>query len=429
MKNNLKRNLISIFEHKKDSVLFFIVIFVLSTFMIIYLASYKISNKMSDVIKDNVIIDFTVEEGFVNVEDFKYLQEYLDENKLQFTSYINQLKRLKETIDSLNIDNSTFYFKANIDNYNLKSINKDLFEKDEYYISEGRFFDDYEIKENTYLALAYEDFHYEVNGEYKECALNDKIKIADKEFEIVGFFKKDKAYQMLKNNSHYEDTDLILTSNTLLDIATIDSKLTCPVFSFTVTGVDSFKQVSETLNKALGKIKIKDGFNPYKVSYDDSMLEKLEKPIATLKLFLQVISIFMAIIMFVLLTSFLLCVISARKNEFNIYMILGQSKLKTSLNFLNEVLLISLLAFILSTPVAYKTSDYLSNSLIDANLQRQRRIAVISKNEEEIDIFTASKKAYEDYTLQLNTSDYALVFMCEIFLISFSCLSIGLTKK
>ena len=62
--------------------------------------------------------------------------------------------------------------------------------------------------------------------------------------------------------------------------------------------------------------------------------------------------------------------------------------------------------------------------MIQSNLKRQERIAIISDNQDNMDIFKSTKDAYEDYSLTLNTNDYLYVFGLTTLIILISQVSV-----
>ena len=62
--------------------------------------------------------------------------------------------------------------------------------------------------------------------------------------------------------------------------------------------------------------------------------------------------------------------------------------------------------------------------MISANLKRQERIAIISNNQDDMDIFKATKNAYKDYHFSLTKKDYLIVFSLTSLVIFISQISV-----
>ncbi len=436
MLNDLKRTILSIKEHKKDSILIFLIILILTTFMMVYHLFYLSANKMSQTIKDNVKINIELDGGFLQETKSDDLSLYLEQNTLNYNFYLNHIKRLQKifdtstTYDKVSSTSSLLYLSIenNLNSYYkyVYSFNSDAFINDNYQILEGKMLDENNngILINRVVTIENED------GTYTEPKLGDIVTFTNSNgntfsYEIIGIFDYTNNGQVLTNDLMYDktQTSFILPLQQLYEMTTLTNILYIKNPTIKIVGIDNANSLYKYINKELSYLKFtKDdtiaqksdvplqGYQNYSVSIDDTMAKQLEKPIDNIKILFQIISIFMIVIMFILLSSFILCVLNSRIHDFGIFIALGQSKLKTIINFLREIFIIAIVAFILSIPITNKLTNIISNSLINSNLKRQERIAIISNNQDDIDIFKSTKEAYKDYNLILNTNDYLYVF-------------------
>ncbi len=436
MLNDLKRTILSIKEHKKDSILIFLIILILTTFMMVYHLFYLSANKMSQTIKDNVKINIELDGGFLQETKSDDLSLYLEQNTLNYNFYLNHIKRLQKifdtstTYDKVSSTSSLLYLSIenNLNSYYkyVYSFNSDAFINDNYQILEGKMLDENNngILINRVVTIENED------GTYTEPKLGDIVTFTNSNgntfsYEIIGIFDYTNNGQVLTNDLMYDktQTSFILPLQQLYEMTTLTNILYIKNPTIKIVGIDNANSLYKYINKELSYLKfIKDdtiaqksdvplqGYQNYSVSIDDTMAKQLEKPIDNIKILFQIISIFMIVIMFILLSSFILCVLNSRIHDFGIFIALGQSKLKTIINFLREIFIIAIVSFILSIPITNKLTNIISNSLINSNLKRQERIAIISNNQDDIDIFKSTKEAYKDYNLTLNTNDYLYVF-------------------
>ena len=450
MLNDLKRTLLSIKEHKKDSILIFLIVLILTTFMMIYWVFYLSANKMSQTIKDNVKISIDVDGGFLNKTKSEDLSIYLEQQKLNYNFYLNHIKSLQNifdtstTYDGVSSTSSITYLSIENDlnsSYRyVYSYDEDVFINDNYKITNGRTFDSNNdgILVNQVISIENED------GTYSSPELDDIVTFTNSNgdsfsYKIIGFFDYESNNQVLTNDLLYDihQTSFMLPIEELYKMSTLDNILYIEQPTIKVTGVDNANKLYSYINSQLNYLRfVKNedaelksdvpvtGYENYSASIDDSMAKQLEKPIDNIKILFQIISIFMIIIMFILLSSFILCVLNSRIHDFGIFIALGQSKLKTIINFLREIFIIAIIAFILSIPISNKLTSIISNSMIQSNLKRQERIAIISENQDNMDIFKSTKDAYEDYSLTLNTNDYLYVFGLTTLIILISQVSV-----
>ena len=157
----------------------------------------------------------------------------------------------------------------------------------------------------------------------------------------------------------------------------------------------------------------------YSLTYDNSLITKLNKPINNLTKLFQSASIITILIMFLLLFNFLNLIVYKRKYEMAIFISIGQSKIRTMFNFFLEILLISNLAFILSVPIGNKIASSITENMIISNINKQELMAEIAGNES-IDELEISKMAYKDYNLEIDLNTCLIVYISSITIVFIS---------
>ena len=434
--NDIKRIFLSIKEHKKDSILIFLIVFALTTFMMIYWVFYLSSEQMSNTIKDNVKIKIEVDGGFLEFINTDYLNSYLAQQELSYSFYVNHIKELVNMFDELSyiegVSSSPAVIEINLNNNISDSKNyvysydEKVFYNDNLVIKEGMNFGntyDGGILANSYVSIQDED------GNWNPIELDDVVTFTNSNdetfsYKVIGIFDFNDTGDILSSKKLYnsDSTAYILPIEEIYKITTLEDIINISYPTISVTGYDNSNKVLSCINSFYEKIefppaKIDDDnkttpvtFSKYEATRDDSMYQELQKPIRNIKVLFQAISIFMIIIMFVLLCSFILCVLNSRIHDFGIFIALGQSKMKTIFNFLIEILLISFFAYIISIPISFKLANNISEAMVESNLKRQQRIAIISDNEDNIDVFNSTKEAYKEYSLELTAKDYLCVF-------------------
>ena len=99
-----------------------------------------------------------------------------------------------------------------------------------------------------------------------------------------------------------------------------------------------------------------------------------------------------------------------RRKTFGIFIALGQGKLKTISNFIFEVIIIYSIAFLLSLPLAIKLEEKSFILMNEANINRQKKIAKISRKEDDIDIFEISEDIIDNYKVEYSTNEFVLTY-------------------
>lgn len=437
MLNDLKRTLLSIKEHKKDSILIFIIVLILTSFMMIYWIFYLSANQMSKTIKDNVKININISGGFIENQKSEEISLYLTQNELDYDFYLKHIKTIQNIYDEIltyeGVNSTSSIMQMPIDNninstYKyIYSYNQDVFDNDNYKIVEGKTFDENYDKGILVNSVISKD---NGDGTYIELQLDDLVSFTNSQgevftYKIIGFFNHQSTNNIMIDDLMYDlyETSFILPTDELYKMTTLNNTLYITVPTIKVTGVSNADTLETYLKSSLKKLKFEKSkaknmedqsapvsFENYALTIDDSLSKQLEKPIDNIKFLFQIISIFMIVIMFVLLSSFILCVLNSRIHDFGIFIALGQSKLKLIFNFIIEIFIIAILAFLLSIPVSLKLTSFISESMISSNLKRQERIAIISENQDNIDIFKTTEEAYKDYKLTLDAKDYLYVF-------------------
>ncbi len=108
-----------------------------------------------------------------------------------------------------------------------------------------------------------------------------------------------------------------------------------------------------------------------------------------------------------------------RKRDIAIFIALGQTKIKTILNFFLEIVLITTFAFVISIPIGYKITTSITENMIVSNINKQELIADITGNTS-IDELEITRQAYKDYSLNIDIITCALVYLTSIVIVFIS---------
>lgn len=444
---------LSIKNHKQDSLIIFLIMFLLSFFINFYGLFYKSSDSFDTSINQKVKVGINIDnitsfnnEGllnFYNENKYEYFDEFFDSYKNYFISFKNKIDNLKQ---NENVDTSEVLLKnkmllKNGSDVNVYSFDQDIFEKENFVIEVGRMFLESETDQNTNYILAREDISVN-HGDYSSyIETGDIITLIDSsnnehDFEVIGTFKYNGKTNALKeNNGQYSnsETDFILTYKDVVLISSYNNLLSLSNPNIKVKGIDNAQVISNCLSNELNGILISDGKVSKnlecRIEINDSLAIDVSKPIKNMKTIMLVISIIMISIMLILLYSLLKFIGDKRKKNFGIFIALGQSKIKTIINFVFEVIIIYSLAFILSLPFAIKLEEKAFVLMNDANLSRQETIAKISRKEDDIDIFEVSDDIVNNYKVEYKTYDFILTYCIGLMVIivsglnSFACIS------
>lgn len=466
MLNDIKRTLLSIKEHKKDTILIFLIVLILTTFMMIYWVFYLSAEQMSKSINNKTKVSIEINGRlFKGCEDENKLHELFEnmhENKNEieddhfinclksYTNYFNNTYNLISGLSKYDyVLENKYVVKADFicllendtykNNVTISSFDNGLLEN--YKLINGRYFTQAEIEGGGSSIIVDSDIFLTNNdGITSQVCVGDTIILLngnneEKVFEVIGVVKKENA------NTSFSDTDLynnpiLLPSIDILSFAGSGNYLRSSNIYVTVEGKENFDNTLSFLQNHLINYKVSCGKesinNSLEYTVDDSLNNSLQVPIQSIKKLFQVISYIMLIVMFILLFSLLIYVSNSRRRDFGIFIAMGQTKAKTIFNFLSEILIISTMAFLISAPISYKIGISISDYMISTNLKVQEKVAKISNYQEDKDIFEISVSVNNEYKLEFNFSSYLIVygFVLAIILTSctFSLINISLIK-
>ena len=434
MNKTIRNIYLSIINNKQDSLVIFLIMFILCFFINFYGLFYKSSENFDTNINEKVKVSINVEniqsfneEGllsFYNENKYEDFDKYFESYKNYFVSFKNKIDNLKQNDD---VDTSEVLLKNKVllkngSDVNVYSYDEDIFEKENYMIDTGRTFLESEIDQNTNYILVREDVSIN-HGDYSSyIEVGDIITLIDSsnneyDFEVIGTFKHNgKANAIKENNIQYvaSEIDFILTYKDVAMISSYNNLLSLTAPNIKVNGIDNARTIANRLSNDLNSITIYDGIISKKleckIETDDSLAKDVSKPVENMKMMILVISVVMIIIMFILLYSLLKFIGSKRRKSFGIFIALGQGKFKTISNFIFEVIIIYSIAFLLSLPLAIKLEEKSFILMNEANLNRQEKIAKISRKEDDIDIFEISEDIIDNYKVEYNANEFVLTY-------------------
>ncbi len=440
MLNDLKRTILSIKEHKLDSIIIFFIVLILTTLMMVYWTFYKVSDDFSTSIKNNTKVNIILTHKTSSYADDKQLSELFANNKDAFNTYKNQLAYFVQFINSLNDDTknitshsllhcefkSDIQNKTNISDIDIYSSDETLFNDEDFIITKGRYLYDNDINkiivnENSYKQINDETITSLDVGDIISLTGNDKESF---EYEIVGLYTNNSTKTIIDNNSLYDkNVSAILLTKDIIKMLSPNDKPYLTKGIVTLISEEYSKDLINDINSSYKSIVIdKDGIKlemSYSLDYDNSLITKLNKPIKSLSKLFQIASIITVLIMLLLLFNFLNLLVHKRKRDIAIFIALGQTKIKTILNFFLEIVLITTFAFVISIPIGYKITTSITENMIVSNINKQELIADITGNTS-IDELEITRQAYKDYSLNIDIITCALVYLTSIVIVFIS---------
>ena len=396
-KHYFKRIFESIITRRKDSILIFSIIFILSFFIVVATCISRLGTNISNSVKDNIEISI-----YTSDAEFRTNRE------------------------CINIDDEfTYYCRDNNCSYE-SSYGTEAYTKDEY----GN-------KSNGILASAvsYDAFahsNYEITNhlsDTNQVLVNagmlieegDKIDIYIKDkpytFEVVGFFINNDSSISSKNPYYDGETKFIINKDEFFSIAKENNIKLKPNFM----GIKTYGTTYEELELTFKDIIDKEA-KSYTISSNIDEYNKVVKPSESLKDLYNVIMIVMVFISCLLLINVITFLNEKRIHEYAVLLAIGQSKLLSIISFALEILIIAFLAISLSFPIGIRVAKSSADKMLEANIKRQERMAMISGNQEDFDVFEKQLALYEEYEVSISTLDVVYIYLINDTFILVSCL-------
>lgn len=447
MKNNLRRILNSIINHKKDSLLIFGLVFILASFVMIYWLFYFSCSTLVSSINDKTTISAILKEGALNGKDESSLNSIFSENKISlndsvFNLYKDYYSKVLDDVTKLNDDEnvlkssiaikSSFKIFQNVDSLVKTSVvgfDEEGFNDDGYTLIMGNF----PSKDNEIIVdedfFVYEDEHnYYLDVGCFAYMKNSKGDI--REYEVVGIYKKDSDSNSFNENMLYSNVEVMMSNTEIIDFAYMDDCLGISSIILKIRGLDYSNKLVNELKRSLNVIKIGNDNNfiypEFALEVDDTIANELIAPVRSMKNLFQVIAVIMIVIMMILLCNFMFYIVNKRRKELAIFMALGEKRIEVIRKFLLEVVVIYTISFILACPFSYLIGKNISNDMLKSNLSMQNRIATIANGEDAKEISSISEEVTNEYNLSLGALDYLLVYAsCGILIVLSSSLAIN----
>ena len=447
MKNNLRRILNSIINHKKDSLLIFGLVFILASFVMIYWLFYFSCSTLVSSINDKATISAILKEGALNGKDESSLNSIFSENKISlndsvFNLYKDYYSKVLDDVTKLNDDENvlkssiaikgSFKIFQNVDSLVKTSVvgfDEEGFNDDGYTLIMGNF----PNKDNEIIVdedfFVYEDEHnYYLDVGCFVYMKNSKGDI--REYEVVGIYKKDSDSNSFNENMLYSNAEVMMSNTEIIDFAYMDDCLGISSIILKIRGLDYSNKLVSELKRSLNVIKIGNDNNfiypKFALEVDDTIANELIAPVRSMKNLFQVIAVIMIVIMMILLCNFMFYIVNKRRKELAIFMALGEKRIEVIRKFLLEVVVIYTISFILVCPFSYLIGKNISNDMLKSNLSMQNRIATIANGEDAKEISSISEEVTNEYNLSLGALDYLLVYAsCGILIVLSSSLAIN----
>ena len=396
-KHFFKRIFESIITRRKDSFLIFSIIFILSFFIIVATCISRLGTNISNSVKDNIEISV-----YTNDVDFKNNEDCIDIDD-DFTYYCR---------DNNCIYESSYDAKAYIKNeYGNKSevvlasaVSYDAFTSSNYEIT-NYFNDTNQVLVNAGMLIE--------EGDKIDIYIKDKPYT----FEVVGFFINNDSSISSKNPYYDGETKFIINNDDFFSIAKENNIKLTPNFMGIKTYGTTYEELELTFKDIIDKEAKK-----YTISSNIDEYNKVVKPSESLKDLYNVIMIVMVFISCLLLINVITFLNEKRIHEYAVLLAIGQSKLLSIISFALEILIIAFLAISLSFPIGIRVAKSSADKMLEANIKRQERMAMISGNQEDFDVFEKQLALYEEYEISISTLDVVYIYLINDTFILVSCL-------
>ena len=396
-KHYFKRIFESIITRRKESILIFSIIFILSFFIIVATCISRLGTNISNSVKDNIEISV-----YTNDVDFKNNEDCIDIDD-DFTYYCR---------DNNCIYESSYDAKAYIkDEYGNKSevvlasaVSYDAFTSSNYEIT-NYFSDTNQVLVNAGMLIE--------EGDKIDIYIKDKPYT----FEVVGFFINNDSSISSKNPYYDGETKFIINKDDFFSIAKENNIKLTPNFM----GIKTYGTTYEELELTFKDIIDKEA-KSYTISSNIDEYNKVVKPSESLKDLYNVIMIVMVFISCLLLINVITFLNEKRIHEYAVLLAIGQSKLLSIISFALEILIIAFLAISLSFPLGIRVAKSSADKMLEANIKRQERMAMISGNQEDFDVFEKQLALYEEYEISISTLDVVYIYLINDTFILVSCL-------
>lgn len=396
-KHYFKRIFESIITRRKDSILIFSIIFILSFFIIVATCISRLGTNISNSVKDNIEISV-----YTNDVDFKNNEDCIDIDD-DFTYYCR---------DNNCIYESSYDAKAYIKNeYGNKSevvlasaVSYDALTGSNYEIT-NYFNDTNQVLVNAGMLIE--------EGDKIDIYIKDKPYT----FEVVGFFINNDSSISSKNPYYDGETKFIINKDDFFSIAKENNIKLTPNYM----GIKAYETTYEELELTFKDILDKET-KKYTICSNIDEYNKVVKPSESLKDLYNVIMIVMVIISCLLLINVITFLNEKRIHEYAVLLAIGQNKLLSIISFALEILIIAFLAISLSFPIGIRVAKSSADKMLEANIKRQERMAMISGNQEDFDIFNKQLALYEEYEVSISTLDVVYIYLINDTFILVSCL-------
>lgn len=239
-----------------------------------------------------------------------------------------------------------------------------------------------EITDNAW-DIAFDGNYVFLNKElatYNNLSLNDKITLEDEsgktyEFEVIGIFEdNDKDNDSMKSMFSNSTNKIITNADALVNIDEENDSISGTVVpTFVIDSYDNAKAIQKDFySKGLDKT--------YIVETNQEVAESGVSSIQSVKTFSTTFLIITLIIGGVVLLIINMINIRERKYEIGVLRTIGISKIKLTLQFVSELLIVAFVAIIIGAGIGATMSKGVSNSLLASEISNTEKETKEMKN-------------------------------------------------
>lgn len=227
-----------------------------------------------------------------------------------------------------------------------------------------------EITDNAWN-IAFDGNYVFINEElasYNELSLNDKIKLESDdgntyEFEIIGIFKDNEETDSMMSMFSNSANTIVTNANALIDITDNNDNINGTINpTFIINDYSDAEAIqNEFYEKGLDE--------NYVVETNQEVSESGVSSVKNVKSFATTFLIITLIIGGIVLFILNMINIRERKYEIGVFRTIGISKLKLTMQFATELLVVSFAALIIGAGIGATMSKQVSNSLLSSEIE------------------------------------------------------------
>lgn len=443
-----KRIFTSIKRKPQQSILMFLIVFMLGNVLFASIAIKQASENVRYELRARIPSNLIIEQVY----------GITDEENERMTKFYEELKEnehvKKAVLQASFISPSLEYLQTGEGFSEILNMIESIEDyQSNNFIEEGRFFTQEELDNGSNkIVLSYGDYKYELNHEGKNYKIGDvyriylydyqivttqdyfgndktKVEVVDElpyiDYEIIGYFKEilddsvilSSSISIESVNQYFQKQTNILESHSNEDKLLLDSRKVrvadTEINKITIytKGVDANEILEKEIRESNNYIN-----SSYKINSSEADYRYIEAPLENL-LALTNVALIGSIIMIVLLLSLIsMLFIRNRTKEIGILMALGEKKSKIILQFVAEIVFVGLLATSFSMVSGQQLGSYISEEFMRIQIDADAEIEYAEDNPDEI----TRLDLLETYQVEMDVNYIIQIYISSFFILTIS---------